>query len=63
VICEPEADTPGTPKAHFSLSFGTSDAARPAAAAVCDRVFRASMPHPFHAAPASGSRGAVPEAQ
>jgi hypothetical protein len=31
--CEPEADTPGTPKAHFSFSFGTSAAVSPAPAA------------------------------
>ncbi len=60
VICEPDADTPGMPNAHFNLSFGTSDAVRPAAAAVCDREFCASTPHPFQAGPASASRGTVP---
>jgi len=32
--CDPEAETPGTPKAHFNFSFGTSAAV--SAAAVAD---------------------------
>ena len=52
--CDPDADTPGTPNAHFSFNFGTSDALSPAAAAGWNRVLRESTPHPFQLAPASG---------
>ena len=56
--CNPDADTPGTPKAHFSCNLGTSVALSPAAAAGWNRVLRASTPHPFQLAPA---RGALPD--
>ncbi len=47
-ICEPDADTPGRPNAHFSFSFGTSAADMPAAAPAESGVFCALMPQPFH---------------
>src|SRR4029079_9788627 len=59
VTCDPDADTPGSPNAHFTFSFGTSAAERPAAAADWKRVLRRSPPHPFHAAAASGSFAAL----
>src|SRR5579872_4516101 len=41
--CPQTALTPGNPKAHFSLSFGTSAAFNP----VLNRVLVASSPQPF----------------
>src|SRR5512138_428607 len=59
VTCDPDADTPGSPNAHFSFSFGTSVADSPAAAADWNRVLRRSPPHPFQDAPVSCSRVAA----
>ena len=46
----------GRPKAHFSLSRGTSAAVSRAAAAGWKRVLARSLPQPFHAGPLAGSR-------
>ena len=45
----------GKPKAHFSLSFGTSEALSPACAAGWNRVLVTSTPHPFHRGDRAGS--------
>ena len=50
----------GTPKAHFSLSPGTSAAVNPAWEAVCNRQFSGPAPHPFHVPAAD--EGVNPEA-
>ena len=55
--------TPGTPNAHFSVSFGTEAAVSPAAAADWKRELVRSLPQPFHcgsvAASASGRAAVV----
>jgi hypothetical protein len=43
------------PNAHFSLNRGTCSADIPASVAFWKRVFAASTPQPFHAAPEDGS--------
>ena len=48
VGCDELTPPPGKPNAHFSVSFGTSRAARPAAAAVWKRALLLP-PQPFHA--------------
>src|SRR5215831_8869784 len=63
VTCEPDADTPGKPNAHFSFRRGTAAGDSPAAAAGTNRVLRASPPKPFQAAPASGSPDVDVDAQ
>src|SRR5688572_17628259 len=49
VGCDELTPPPGKPNAHFSVSFGTSRAVRPAAAAAWNRALFVP-PHPFHAA-------------
>ena len=48
VGCDELTPPPGKPNAHFSVSFGTSRAASPAAAAVWKRALLLP-PQPFHA--------------
>src|SRR5215831_246505 len=57
LTCDPDADTPGIPKAHFSLRRGTAAGDNPAVAAGAKRVFRVSPPKPFHDAPDSAAGG------
>src|SRR6185437_6435299 len=56
VTCEPDADTPGNPNAHFSFSRGTAVGDSPAAAAGWKRVLKMLPLKPFHAG-ARGSSG------
>src|SRR3954462_8728865 len=55
VGCELVVSPVGKPKAHFSLSFGTSAAVRRAWAAGWNRVLLLSLPQPFQLALAAGS--------
>src|SRR5687768_12098103 len=57
----PDADdTPGKPNAHFSVSFGICAAVSPAAFSFWNRVFAASLPHPFHIGMDAGSGSTLP---
>ena len=57
VVCEYDCRSPGNANAHFSLSFGTSAAARPAAPWY--RVFDVFCPQPLQAGPLPGANGAL----
>jgi hypothetical protein len=60
VGCVLAASEPAKPKAHFSVSFGTSAAVKLADAGAWYRVFWDCGLHPFHAGPAScGGSAAV----
>src|SRR5712672_1630510 len=48
VTCEPDADTPGNPNAHFSLRRGTAAGEMTAAAAGWNLVLLMFAPKPFH---------------
>ena len=57
----PDADdTPGKPKAHFNVSFGTCAAVSPAAFSFWNREFAASLPQPFHIGIDAGSGSTLP---
>src|SRR6266850_907252 len=55
--CVPAELAPGNPKAHFSVSRGTSSAVIPAARADWKRVFPIPSPQPFQDGPASALAG------
>src|SRR6185436_1333524 len=54
VGCEYISVAFGTPKAHFSLRFGTWAAVSPAFAAVWNRAFCTPAPQPFQEGPLAG---------
>jgi hypothetical protein len=58
--CVPPDVPPGSPKAHFNFSRGTSLADSFAASAAWNRVFVRLAPQPFQLAPASDARNGVP---
>src|SRR6185369_15156861 len=57
VVCEYDCRSPGNANAHFTLSFGTSAAVRPAV--FWKRVFDVLPPQPLHAGPLPGVNAAL----